>query len=488
MAGVELGTQFRLHGVTANYPGKPVTLALVDEYKGVSRCVGSATAVAPGLATTASHIIDDCVAYRERRDGYKRSDRALSLTAVQSYDSKVFIWAVDFIYGSVLSDIAFLRFVRPSWWGDGPGQVKPAYARLNLDPPAVGDEVRVFGFPNSELRDGILNIFPAECKCRVRKVEVRTDEPKWYKPLAHIELDGEIEHGMSGGPCFDKDWNVIGVNSSGWSGVQLATAALLWPAMKIEIDLYKTGPFPAIELFRSGNTLALGYRRVYVTSKGDARFARVDPERLKPTGYLGATESLSGAIDHAGAGAQDCLAELRECLAKARDGTEPINSNRIIRLARYYFWELEAAIKLSILLAARQLKVSVPEPPTWTQLVQAWKDQKPNGEVLDQIASLEFDWNGEDLFDLRTYADFSRSGVFGVQYISNVQGSGPIVAASLEPPCRAGSPQLFLPDGLDRFVDASRRFVQRLLLVSNAASPKEGSPPQSPLPIEASPA
>lgn len=461
--------QFELRGVTPDYPGHQVALALVDNYRGISRCVGSGVAVAPGLAMTASHVINDCVRYRQQVDGYRHSDQSLSLTVVQSYDSKVFVWSVDFIYGSVLSDIAFLRFARPGWWGDGPSQAKPAFARLNLNPPAPGDRVRVFGFPNSEMRNGILNIYPAECECRVLKVEARTDEPKWNKPLAHIELEGQIEHGMSGGPCFDKDWNVIGVNSSGWSGLSLATVALLWPAMKIEIDLYKTGPFPAIELFKSGDNAALGYQRVYITSDGSARFSRIDPGSLEATNYFGATESLPGAIDHAGAAAQETLAELRDTLAKSQSGIEPINSNKIVRLARYYFWDLEAALHFSILLASRQLGLLITEPPTWDQLLQNWKAQKPGADVMDGLAMLDFDWKGVDLFDTRCYAAFSRSGVFGVQCVQGVKDGlpvGPIMAASLEPPCRKGCPQLFLPDGLDRFMDASRRFVQKLLLLS----------------------
>jgi hypothetical protein len=281
--------------VSEDYPGKQVALALVAEHDGLARCVGSAFSVAPGLAITASHIIDDCMNYQPRRDGYKNPERVISLTAVQSYEGKVFVWAVDAIYGSVSSDIAFLRFVRPSWWGDGPGQVKPRCARLNLNPPAVSAKVRVFGFPNSELREGILHIFPAECECRVLSVDVRTKDPTWYKPLAHIELEGEIENGMSGRPCFDSG-NVIGVNSLGWTGLQSAKVALLWPAMKVEIDLFKTGPFPAIDLFKGGSSTALGYRRVYVTSKGEARFAHTDPDGLKPAGFR-ATESMSGAID-----------------------------------------------------------------------------------------------------------------------------------------------------------------------------------------------
>jgi hypothetical protein len=146
-----------------------------------------------------------------------------------------------------------------------------------------------------------------------------------------------------------------------------------------------------------------------------------------------------------------------------------LNSNKIIRLAQHYFWELEAALRLAILLAARQASLSVPEPPSWEQVVQAWKAQTRNGDVLDELATLEFEWNGVDLFELRTYAELSRSGVLYLQSIVNAndaKGVGPIIAASLEPPCRRGGQQLFLPDGLDRFMDAGRRFVQRLLRLS----------------------
>ena len=104
--------QFKLPDVAKDYPGLQVAMALVAEHDGLSRCVGSAFGVAPGLAITASHVIDDCVNYQEKRDGYKRHDSIFSLTAVQSYDEKVFIWSVDAIYGSVFCDIAFLRFRR----------------------------------------------------------------------------------------------------------------------------------------------------------------------------------------------------------------------------------------------------------------------------------------------------------------------------------------------------------------------------------------
>jgi hypothetical protein len=236
--------------------------------------------------------------------------------------------------------------------------------------------------------------------------------------------------------------------------------------MRSEIDLFKTGLFPDIDLFKSGDTSALGYRRVYVTSKREARFAKIDPDSLVPAGFLGITEGLSGMIDFSAAGAQEALAELRASLAEAQRGVDFLDANRIIRLARHYFWELETALQLAILLASRQAALLVPEPPSWERVIQAWRALGPNGDALDEIATLDFEWNGVDLFELRTYAELARTGTLSLQSVVSVQDgkpTGPVLGASLEPPCRKGGQQLFLPEGLDRFMDASRRFVQRLL-------------------------
>jgi hypothetical protein len=266
--------RFALDLVSSDYAGFQVSMALIAHNDGIPRCVGSAFAVAPGLALTATHVVEDCVYYQRKRDGYSKADAIVNLSAIQLYGDGYLEWSIDESYASKSSDIAFLRFRRPSWWGDGPGQVKPRSVRLNLNPPRVGEAVRIFGFPNSKIKDGVLNIQPMECICRVQKVELRTANQSWNVPFAHLELEGTMEHGMSGGPCFDAEWNVVGVNSIGWQGFPSAKVALLWPAMKIEIDPFKTGAFPAIQLFSEGPAAALGYRRVLVTSEGDVKVAR----------------------------------------------------------------------------------------------------------------------------------------------------------------------------------------------------------------------
>ncbi len=241
--------------------------------------------------------------------------------------------------------------------------------------------------------------------------------------------------------------------------------ALLWPAMNTPIDLFRSGNFPAIDLFKEGPARAIGYRRLYVTSKGESRLAKVDPVSLVPLRFYGRDEHLSTALNFAASNAQDALAGVHATVAKTLGGTEPLDTNAIVRHARHYFWELETALRIALLLAARQAGLGIQEPPTWEELVVEWKKRTVDPEVMDALATLEFSWHSVDLFELRAYAELCRSGVFATSASTSVP-SGQVFAVSLEPPVRRGGGQIFLPDGLDRFLEASRRFVQDLLRLS----------------------
>lgn len=340
--------------------------------------------------------------------------------------------------------------------------MKPRVARLNLNPPDIGDELRVFGFPDSRLEGDVLVVSPSECVCTVQRVDrnISLISPHW-----RIEVEGEIDHGMSGGPCFDSNWDVVGVNSSGWSGYARAYVAPLWPAMKLEIDLFKSGPFPAIDLFKQGPLRALGYRRVYVTSTGTVHLAKVDPAKLVPFERLGFTEGLLPGIGFAGSNAQEALTELRVMLDECSSQAESLNSNRLQLCLRHYFWELESALKLALLCAARQANVSVPEPPTWEQLLDQWRKQAADDSTtLDELALLDFSWHSVDLFEVRTYAELCRLG--SVSVVAVVKNGGGIVGVRLSA-CHKNGQQVSLPEGLDRHIESSKRFVQQLLFLSN---------------------
>jgi hypothetical protein len=276
---------------------------------------------------------------------------------------------------------------------------------------------------------------------------------------------------MSGGPCFDSDWNVVGINSKGWSffdGPPQAYVALLWPAMRIEINPFKSGTFPAINLFNEGPARALGYRRVHVTSKGEARLANVDPADLVPLPLPARAEYLEGALNFAASNAKEALAEARVLLDKAvriRYG-EPLNTNGLLRALRYYFWELDSTLRIVLRLAALRAGLTVDSPVDWDQFVAERRKQGADAEELDELAALGFSWHGVKLFEVRTYAELCRRG--GLHLLQcEISGEGRVINVMLEP-CRKGGGQVHLPDGLDGLFDASRRFVRRLLRLSNS--------------------
>src|SRR5438552_3755143 len=132
--------QFRLKIVDFNHPAMQVTMPLICDHDGELRCIGTGFIVVPGLAITAEHVVDDWMTYQERRDGYKLPGSGFSVVAFQLFEGKMYRWYVDAMYTSPSADIAFLRFRRPDWWGDGPGQVRPRCARLSFNPPSPGDE------------------------------------------------------------------------------------------------------------------------------------------------------------------------------------------------------------------------------------------------------------------------------------------------------------------------------------------------------------
>lgn len=462
-----LDERFRIRDVEPKHPAMHVAMALVSEHDAQPRCVGTGFAVAPGLAVTAQHVIQGCATYQERRDRYRRPGAEFSLDAIQLHEGKICQWSVEAIYGSAAADIAFLQLRRPAWWGDGPGLVKPPVARLNLNPPDIGDELRVFGFPESRLEGNVLVVSPSECLCRVRQVDMNL--LALSRDCWRIEVEGEIEHGMSGGPCFDADRNVVGVNSVGWLGeLGAAYVAPFWPAMGLEIDLFKSGPFPAFDLFKQGPLQALGYRRVYVTSTGKVHLAKAEPTRLAPFERLGFTEGLLPGIGFAGSNAQQALNELRAMLDECSSQAALLSANRLHLCLRHYFWELESALKLALLCAARQANVSVPEPPTWEQLLGQWRAQAVNDpKTLDELALLDFDWHSVVLFEVRTYAELSRLGSLLVH--TAVKESGEIAGAMLSA-CHKTGQQVPLPEGLDRYIESSTRFVQKLLFLSKRRS------------------
>jgi Trypsin-like peptidase domain len=460
----ESGMEVRVGG-HQGHVGMRVAMPLVSDHDGELQSIGTCFLVAPGLATTAAHVSDHWRTYREHRDGYKPKVNTFAAAAFYMHDGIAYRWDVDAIYASHVADIAFLRFKRPEWWGIGSGQIIQQPARLSFNPPSPGEIVRPFGFTDSSINDGTLIVTACETDGKVLGVEFEFDATG-FRPRSYIEIAGHIAGGMSGGPCFDVHGNVLGVNVKSWElleGDPTATVALLWQAMSVEIDLFQSGSFPVGELFTKGQLHSIGYRRLHFPGAGKTIFAKVDPDSLIAGQPHASSQQVEGAIDFALANARHALLSLKQQMHDATSGDKPLIPNDLHSALRSFFWETDAAARTALGLLGQSVGAE-DRNAAWNVVVEAARGRHEEPEAREHLAELDTAWNGIELFEVRTYADWCRTGPMHVLTMGQLDG-GRLTVAALEP-CRVGAPQVVLADGLDRHLAACDDFAGRIVYMA----------------------
>ena len=78
-------------------------------------------------------------------------------------------------------------------------------------------------------------------------------------------------------------------------------------------------------------------------------------------------------------------------------------------------------------------------------------------------ANQAFEWHGVNLFEVRTYAELGRTCQLLVNSMVPAEPSGE--RTIYLDPCWNGGLPIPIPQGLNRFMGSSRRFVERLLLL-----------------------
>ena len=252
---------------------------------------GTAVIVAPFLAITAKHVIDD---HWLRQEGSTRPEGvegagSFSLVAVQVTEVLgAAMWAVRKIWPSPHSDIAFLK-LEP--FNEAATKHKWRWPTLNVLPPAVGSRVSAFGYHSSFVSPGD----PIEWRQaastshgRVEEVfDVRRDAVQLTYPC--FSVDARFDGGMSGGPVFNEAGELCGLICSSIPAVAPETrhtsyVTSLWPALGIPLDMDRVGKpsgyYPAIELAQGGEIVARNWQRVGV----DFESPRTSAVSLRPQG------------------------------------------------------------------------------------------------------------------------------------------------------------------------------------------------------------
>jgi Trypsin-like peptidase domain len=199
---------------------------------------GSAVMVAPGVALTAGHVIDEmrCRGFLAEAGGQLW---AISVHAA----GRVELWRADsFTQDEEGSDLSLLTLLRTTAASPPPADcpLKFSLARMAAGMPCIGETISLIGFKAAEVsfeRGAIVGLVLVGSVGQVTdQYPQRRDSHGLPNPA--IAVDARTVGGMSGGAAFDGAGHLIGVISSGLSsGLDESPSfvSLSWPAIHVPI-------------------------------------------------------------------------------------------------------------------------------------------------------------------------------------------------------------------------------------------------------------
>ena len=195
---------------------------------------GSAVMVAPGVALTAGHVIDEmrCRGFLAGAGGQ------LWAISVHAAD-RVELWRVDsFTQDEEGSDLSLLTLVRTTAASGPPADcpLKFSLARMAARMPCVGETISLIGFKAAEVSFECGAIIGLALVGSVGQVTDQYPQGRDSRVLPNpaIAVDACTVGGMSGGAAFDAAGHLIGVVSSGLNESP-SFVSLSWPAIYVPI-------------------------------------------------------------------------------------------------------------------------------------------------------------------------------------------------------------------------------------------------------------
>ncbi|WP_299521825.1 30S ribosomal protein THX [Winogradskyella sp.] len=254
-----------------------LTLALVSEKNGFYYSSGSAVIIAPYLAITAKHIIEDFFNKYDNKDKKTLKNKTgeikgtFSLTAFQTLggEKDKSIWSITRMWPCASTDIYFLRLTPASQLA-----LDYKWKKITLDfkTVKVGERVSAFGYGNSKyIKEKSLNNLTYEASTSVGEIiEVypeKRDSSRLNFPcfMTNSRYDG----GMSGGPVFNERGFLCGLICSSLPARNIneedvSYVSLLKPILMTQIDipyieLGQIGIYPILKLVEEGIISAVDY-------------------------------------------------------------------------------------------------------------------------------------------------------------------------------------------------------------------------------------
>lgn len=231
-------------GTSLDSPITKVVVPLIAVYGDELYPSGTACIIAPWLAVTARHVVEDQF---EHFVGHppNKADNAVheTLTYVTPGNGQPAIpFFVSRTWYLEPYDIAVLLLTPASAMNHQHVWDRP---RLSLLPPPEGSTVFAFGYPNSKAENvrgeaSILNLDATTTTGTV--LEVHHERRDTFRlPFPCFRTNARFDGAMSGGPVFDANGHVCGLICSNLppdtpGGEHTSYVASLWPLLAIHID------------------------------------------------------------------------------------------------------------------------------------------------------------------------------------------------------------------------------------------------------------
>lgn len=218
---------------------------------------GTAVMIGPGIAMTARHVIEDFFKQYDNREfieGKPHSTERGTFSLLALHPLSGAQWVVNLNYFiKEKPDIAFLWLLPDNEQAKNRTSI---FATINLDFPLLGKGIFAYGFTDIEGHDPgpTIDFGNGMKRVLVYSTGIVKEIHDEYRDTGRLsfpcfQTDARFDGGMSGGPVFNENKEVIGLVCSSLPATaefeeHISYASILWPSMLIPISV----PFPNQDL------------------------------------------------------------------------------------------------------------------------------------------------------------------------------------------------------------------------------------------------
>jgi hypothetical protein len=259
------------------------TVQVLSNFEGADHFAsGTGVIVAPYLAMSARHVLDDHWRRHHGKPMPMEEENAggFSFILAQIVGSTVNLWTVSRLWVSGETDIVFLHLTPYS-----EGASKYVFRRPTMDmlPPKTGEKIHAFGYSGSSIEVGgpknlTVRHNPSTTHGNVVEVFHQLRDPVTM-PFPCFRTNARFDGGMSGGPVFNEAGLLCGMICSSYPPFEpdedhASYAVSLWPAMAIPLDLdlltrSAVDRYPTYDLISKGLLAAKNGERVKILPHTD---------------------------------------------------------------------------------------------------------------------------------------------------------------------------------------------------------------------------